>query len=49
MEAHIVVNGMLTVKEGHRIANEVESYLMAEVEDLGQIIIHIEPDISDER
>jgi len=49
MEAHIVVDGMLTVKEGHRIAKEVESCLMAEVEDLGQIIIHIDPDISDER
>jgi cation diffusion facilitator family transporter len=44
MEAHIVVDGSLTVIEGHGIAKEVESRLMEEIEDLHQVIIHVDPD-----
>jgi cation diffusion facilitator family transporter len=44
MEAHIVVVGSLTVIEGHRIAKEVESCLKEEIEDLNQVIIHVDPD-----
>jgi len=43
MELHIVVDGRLTVTEGHRIAKAVESCLMEEVADLDQIIVHVDP------
>ena len=43
MEAHIVVDGSLTVMEGHKIAEEVESCLKQEIEDLNQVIIHVDP------
>ncbi len=43
METHIVVDGQLTVAEGHRIAKIVESYLHEEVEDLDRVIIHVDP------
>ncbi len=44
MEAHIVVNGSLTVIEGHGIAKAVEFCLNEEIEDLSQVIIHVDPD-----
>ncbi len=44
MEAHILVSGTITVDEGHSIAKEVESRLKGELEDLIQIIIHVDPD-----
>jgi len=43
MELHIVVDGGLTVTEGHRIAKAVESCLAEEVADLDQIIVHVDP------
>ena len=43
METHIVVDGQLTVAEGHRIAKVVESCLSEEIEDLDQIIVHVDP------
>lgn len=48
MEVHIVVDGTLTVTDGHRIAKEVESHLRADVVDLTQVIIHIDPQVSGE-
>jgi cation diffusion facilitator family transporter len=47
MEAHIVVNGSLTVIEGHGIAKSVELCLRDEIEDLSQVIIHVDPDRRD--
>jgi len=44
MEAHIVVNGSLTVVEGHGIAKSVELCLKDEIEDLNQVIIHVDPE-----
>lgn len=43
MEAHIVVDGSLTVMEGHGIAKSVEFCLKDEIEDLNQVIIHVDP------
>jgi len=43
MEVHIVVDGHLSVTEGHRIAKAVESCLVEEVEDLDRIIVHVDP------
>ncbi len=44
MEVHIVVDGLLSVIEGHRLAKEVESRLKEEIDDLNQVIIHVDPD-----
>ena len=44
MEAHIVVKGSLTVIEGHGIAKSVEFCLKDEIEDLNQVILHVDPD-----
>jgi len=43
METHIVVDGQLTVVEGHRIAKEVEKCLLKDVTDLDRVIIHVDP------
>ena len=43
VEIHIVVDGQMTVVEGHRIAKEVEQCLVEEMDDLGRIIVHVDP------
>ena len=43
METHIVVDGQLSVSEGHRIAKAVEICLAEEIADLDQIIVHVDP------
>jgi cation diffusion facilitator family transporter len=43
METHILVDGQLTVDEGHRITKEVENCLAEEIEDIERAIIHVEP------
>jgi cation diffusion facilitator family transporter len=48
METHIVVDGQMTVLEGHRIAKTVEGCLKAEIEDLDQIIVHVDPAVKDQ-
>ena len=42
-EIHIVVDGQLTVVEGHRIAKTVESCLAAEMDELDRVIVHVDP------
>ena len=43
MEIHIVVDGQLTVTEGHRIAKAVERRLLEDVDDLDRTIVHVDP------
>ena len=43
MEMHILVNGGLTVAEGHRIAKSVETCLTRDVGDIDRVIIHVDP------
>lgn len=45
MEIHIVVDGHLTVVEGHRIAKAVESCLIEDIERLDSVIVHVDPEI----
>ena len=42
-EIHIVVDGQLTVVEGHRIAKTVEHCLAAEMDELDRVIVHVDP------
>ena len=48
MEVHIMVDGQLTVNEGHRIAKAVEHTLMKDVADIERVIVHVDP-ILDEK
>ncbi len=43
MEIHIVVNGKLTVSEGHKIAKKVESCLIEDVGNFDRITVHVDP------
>lgn len=43
MEIHIVVDGSLSVVEGHRIAKEVECCLHEEIKDVDKVIVHVDP------
>ena len=43
MELHVVVDGDITVNQGHRIAKKVEACLVEEFEDLIHVIIHVDP------
>ena len=43
MEVHIVVDGDLTVTDGHKIAKEVENCLSEELDHLNRVIIHVDP------
>jgi divalent metal cation (Fe/Co/Zn/Cd) transporter len=42
-EIHIVVNGQLTVVEGHRIAKTVERCLTKQMDALERVIVHVDP------
>jgi cation diffusion facilitator family transporter len=42
-EIHIVVDGQLTVIQGHRIAKTVERCLTEEMEELDRVIVHVDP------
>jgi divalent metal cation (Fe/Co/Zn/Cd) transporter len=39
-----MVDANLSVREGHHLAHELEKALRAEIPDLGNVLIHIEPD-----
>jgi cation diffusion facilitator family transporter len=47
MEIHIVVDGSLTVRQGHRIAKEVERCLIGEINAMGSVIVHVDPAVAD--
>lgn len=44
LELHAVVNSNITVKEGHRLAHELEDALRLQLPELGHVLVHIEPD-----
>ncbi|KIX15867.1 cation diffusion facilitator family transporter [Dethiosulfatarculus sandiegensis] len=43
MELHVVVDGEISVRQGHDIANEVEKCLLAEVPRMERALIHVDP------
>jgi len=45
MEIHVVVDGQLTVLEGHKIAKAVEGCLLEDVGNFSSITIHVDPEI----
>jgi cation diffusion facilitator family transporter len=44
LHIHITVEGELTVRQGHAIAKEVERCLLADIENVGEVIIHVDPE-----
>jgi cation diffusion facilitator family transporter len=43
IEIHIIVDALLTVAQGHRVAKAVEKCLIDKVEDLDKVIVHVDP------
>jgi cation diffusion facilitator family transporter len=43
IEIHIIVDALLTVAQGHRVAKAVEKCLLDTVEDLDKVIVHVDP------
>ncbi len=44
MDIHVVVNGEMSVREGHQIAHVVKDRLLESLLPISDVIIHIEPD-----
>jgi cation diffusion facilitator family transporter len=44
LELHAIVDSNITVKEGHRLAHELEDTLRLQLPELGHVLVHIEPD-----
>jgi cation diffusion facilitator family transporter len=42
-DLHIIVDGALTVREGHDIARDVEARLIREIEEVVDVVVHVEP------
>jgi len=43
VDLHVIVDGKMSVKEGHDIAHNLKDYLRNEIPNLGHVLIHIEP------
>ncbi len=44
IDLHIAVNAGLTVRQGHDIAHKLKDTLLREIPQLGNVLIHVEPD-----
>ena len=44
VDLHIVVNGNLTVREGHKIAHQVEDQVLKGVPQVAEVLVHVEPE-----
>jgi cation diffusion facilitator family transporter len=44
VDLHAIVDGEISVKEGHDIAHNLKDFLRNEIPNLGHVLIHIEPD-----
>lgn len=43
VDLHIVVEGSITVREGHDIADNVKQCIIAEIEEVLDVIVHVDP------
>ena len=44
VDLHIIVNGDLSVREGHTLAHQLKNVLMDELPQVADILMHVEPD-----
>jgi cation diffusion facilitator family transporter len=42
-DLHVIVDGALTVRQGHDIAREVEARLIRDIEEVVDVVVHVEP------
>ncbi len=45
LELHAIVNGEISVKDGHWLAHKLEDHLRLKLPELGHILVHVEPDV----
>lgn len=45
VDLHAIVNSEITVREGHTLAHRLKDYLLDHMPDLGNVMIHIEPNV----
>ncbi len=43
VDLHAIVNGEISVREGHDIAHRLKDYLKKQMPNLGNVLVHIEP------
>jgi divalent metal cation (Fe/Co/Zn/Cd) transporter len=43
VDLHIVVNGDLSVRQGHKIAHEVENKVLNKLPQIAEVLVHVEP------
>lgn len=43
VDLHVIVDGKLTVRQGHSIAHNLKDYLRENIANLGHVLIHVEP------
>lgn len=44
VDLHAVVDGTISVSEGHYLAHKLQDELKSQIPNLGRVLIHIEPD-----
>ena len=44
VDLHVVVDGALTVRQGHNIAHDVEDSLLEKVPKIAEVLVHVEPE-----
>lgn len=44
VDLHAIVDGEISVREGHHISHQLKDHLIKEIPNLGHVLIHIEPD-----
>ena len=44
VDLHAIVDGRISVREGHAISHKLKDHLKHEIPNLGRVLIHIEPD-----
>ncbi len=43
VDIHVMVDGSLSVTEGHEIAHQVKDHIMHKVPHVSDVLVHIEP------
>ncbi|MEE9536525.1 MAG: cation transporter dimerization domain-containing protein, partial [Desulfobacterales bacterium] len=43
VDLHIVVEGSITVREGHDIADDVKNRIINEIQEVLDVIVHVDP------
>ena len=44
VDLHAIVDGKISVKEGHELAHKLNDVLLSQIPKLGHVLIHVEPD-----